>query len=59
MKKCYEIYYNDGALYGSMTFRDKTQEEIDECIEHVIKENNKNPNNLYHIARSNFKEVSQ
>lgn len=59
MKKHYEIYYNDGALYGSMTFRDKTQEEVEECIKHVIKENNKNPNNLYHITRSNFKEIGQ
>ena len=41
-----------------MTFRDKTQEEIEECIEHVIKENNKNPNNMYHIVRNNFKEIS-
>lgn len=59
MIRHYEIYYNDGASYGSMTFRDKTQDEIEACIEHVIKENNKNPNSSYHITRNNFKEMSQ
>lgn len=57
MKKTYNIYYNDGAYYGTVTFTNKSQEEIEDVIQKEIEDNNKNPNSLYHITRNNFKEV--
>ncbi len=57
MLKEYNIYYNDGAFYGIMTFKDKSQSEIENLIQGEINRNNKNPNTLYHITRDNFKEV--
>lgn len=57
MLKEYKIYYNDGAYYGTMTFKGKTQDEIEDLIQKEIDSNNKNINLLYHIARENFKEV--
>lgn len=57
MEKRYDIHYNDGAYYGTITFRDKSQEEIEDIIQKEIEDNNKNPNSLYHITRDNFKKV--
>ena len=57
MKKTYNIYYNDGAYYGTITFTNKTSEEIENCISEEIKENKKNINSLYHINRNNFKLI--
>ena len=57
MTKEYDIFYNDGAYYGTMTFKNKSQFEIEDLIQEEIRKNNKNPNSLYHIARDNFKEL--
>lgn len=57
MKRRYDIYYNDGAYYGAITFENKSQDEIEDLIQEEIDDNNKNPNSLYHITRDNFKEV--
>lgn len=57
MVKKYNIYYNDGAFYGSMVFKNKNQNEIDVAIQSEINSNNRNINPMYHISRSNFKEV--
>ena len=54
MKK-YNVYYNDGAYYGTMTFKNKPQIEIERLIQAEIDRNNKNLNNQYHITRANFK----
>lgn len=32
MKKQYDIFYNDGAFYGTMTFKNKLQNEIEKLI---------------------------
>mgnify|MGYP001434125692 FL=1 len=56
MKK-YNVYYNDGAYYGTMTFKNKPQIEIERLIQAEIDRNNKNLNNQYHITRANFKEL--
>ena len=58
MEKQYNIYYNDGAYYGNMTFNNKSQIEIENYIQNEIKDNNKNINPLYHIGRENFIEVN-
>ena len=57
MKKEYNIFYNDGAYYGIMTFKDISQNEIETLIQSEIDNNNKNINPLYHITRTNFKEL--
>ena len=57
MDKTYDIYYNDGAYYGTMTLKNKTDAEIETLIQSEIDDNNKNINPLYHISRKNFKEV--
>lgn len=57
MLKKYNIYYNDGAFYGTVTFKNKTQSEIESLIQDEINDNNKNPNKMYHITRNNFKEI--
>ena len=57
MNKEYNIFYNDGAYYGTMTFReDVPQDRIETLIQKEINDNNKNINPLYHITRDNFKE---
>lgn len=59
MNKQYNILYNDGAFYGTMTFKEgTTQDRIEILIQEEIENNNKNINPLYHITRNNFKEVS-
>lgn len=58
MKKRYDIYYNDGAYYGTITFDNKSQDEIEAVIQAEINDNNKNTNPMYHISRRNFKEVN-
>lgn len=55
MIKIYEIFYNDGAEYGTMKFKNKTQTYIEDAIRHEIESNNKNVNHDYHITRDNFK----
>ena len=55
MIKTYEIFYNDGAEYGVMKFRNKTQAYIEDAIKHEIENNNRNLNPNYHITRDNFK----
>ncbi|HBJ1650379.1 TPA: hypothetical protein LA460_000283 [Clostridium botulinum] len=57
MKRKFDIFYNDGAYYGTFTFTDKSQEEIEELIQEEIDDNNITSNTLYHITRDNFKEV--
>jgi ribosomal protein S3AE len=57
MNKAYNIYYNDGAYYGTMTFNNLSEDVIESEIQAEIKDNNKNINPLYHITRDNFKEV--
>ena len=57
MIKRYDIFYNDGASYGSIAFKDTPQAEIEASIKEEINNNNKNPNPLYHITRCNFKET--
>lgn len=57
MNKKYEIFYNDGAYYGTMVFNNMSQTEIEDRIQLEIDNNNKNINPLYHITRDNFKEV--
>lgn len=57
MIKKYEIFYNDGAFYGKMTFKNKSQIEIENIIQKEIDSNNKNINPIHHITRNNFKEV--
>ena len=57
MNKEYNIFYNDGAYYGTMTFKEGiTQDRIETLIQEEIDDNNKNINPLYHITRDNFKE---
>ena len=56
MIKKYDIFYNDGAYYGTMAFKNKSQIETERLIQAEIDSNNKNPNPLYHITRENFKE---
>lgn len=53
----YTVSYNDGAYYGTITFINKTKEDIEEYIRLEIKENNKNTNKAYHISRENFKKT--
>jgi L-fucose mutarotase/ribose pyranase (RbsD/FucU family) len=53
----YNIYYNDGAYYGTMTFKDTSINKIESEITKEIKDNNKNINPMYHITRNNFIEV--
>lgn len=50
----YNIYYNDGAYYGTITFKNSSREEIEKVIMQEIESNNKNPNPMYHITRNNF-----
>lgn len=58
MKK-YEIYYNDGVLYGTVRFEDfVTEEEREQYFLQEIAENNKNINTDYHISRANIVEVA-
>lgn len=57
MKKEYNIFYNDGAYYGTITFKEIPQNEIETLIQAEIDNNNKNINTLYHITRNNFKEL--
>lgn len=57
MNKIYNIFYNDGAYYGTMMFGGIPQNEIETLIQAEIDSNNKNANPLYHITRDNFKEV--
>jgi len=52
----FHIFYNDGAYYGTMVFKDSTQEEIENAIMEEIASNNKNVNPMYHITRQNFQE---
>jgi hypothetical protein len=52
--KQYDIYYNDGAYYGTMTFENSSKDEIEKAIAEEIEDNNKNPNSMYHITRKNF-----
>ena len=54
--KRYDIFYNDSASYGSITFKDASQAEIEASIKEEINNNNKNTNPEYHISRSSFKE---
>ena len=56
MIKRYDIFYNDGASYGSIAFKDTPQTEIEVSIKEEIDNNNKNTNPEYHISRFNFKE---
>lgn len=56
MKK-YEVFYNDGIHYGTMTFEGMSQAAIETDIQEEISRNNKNPNPLYHITRENFEEI--
>ncbi|MFW6016256.1 MAG: hypothetical protein ACOCRK_07430 [bacterium] len=53
----YDIYYNDGVYYGSMTFNSKDKKEIEEAINNEIERNNNNPNPMYHIKINNFELV--
>ena len=57
MEKKYNIFYDDGAYYGQMIFRDSSQTEIENSIQEEIVRNNKSPNPLWHIKRKNFKEI--
>lgn len=57
MRKVYEVYYNDGVYYGTLSFIGCSQNEIEESIQCEIDSNNKNSNKDYHISRNNFKEV--
>ena len=57
MRKKYNVFYNDGVYYGTMTFRDVSQVEIELAIQAEINNNNKSPNPLYHISRDNFEEI--
>lgn len=53
----FEIYFNDNAFYGEVSFEDDTpQEEIEAVFQKEIERNNKTPNPNYRISRSNFKE---
>lgn len=53
----YSIYYNDGVFYGTMEFKNKSNEEIEKCIQKEIEDNNRNINPDYHISRKNFKLI--
>ena len=57
MRKRYEIYYNDGAFYGEVTFTNKTRKFIKDFFIKEIKNNNKNTNKLYHIGFKNIKKM--
>lgn len=57
MGKRYNVFYNDGTYYGTMTFGDVSQSEIETLLQAEIDSNNKNINPLYHITRDNFKEM--
>ena len=50
----YNVYYNDGVYYGTITFENSTKDEIESAIMQEIEENNKNINPMYHITRKNF-----
>lgn len=53
--KTFEIRYNDGVYYGTIT----TPENISEAaIQSEINDNNQTPNKDYHISRANFREVT-
>ena len=54
--KRYNIYYNDGAYYGTITFKNATENEIENAIMQEIEKNNKNINPMWHITRENFIE---
>lgn len=59
MKK-FNIYYNDGAYYGTLTFNENiSKNEIEKIIMQEIENNNKNINPMYHITRNNFQEVKK
>ena len=56
-KKRYKIFYNDGALYGEISFINKTNKFIQKFFSREIKDNNKNINKNYHIDYKNIKRV--
>ena len=53
----FDIHYNDGAYYGTITFENSSQEEIEKVIQQEITDNDKNINPMYHITKRNFQEV--
>jgi hypothetical protein len=55
MIKTFKIYYNDGAYYGKIEFTNKSRQFIKKALTDEIKDNNKNPNKLYHIGFKNIK----
>lgn len=62
MTKTFDIHYNDGAYYGTVTFKDMSQEAIETEIQREISKNNAHMNKyadhtLYHISMENFKAV--
>ena len=56
MKRMYEIFYNDGAYYGTMTIEGNRRKAL-KLIKNEILENNKNLNRNYHISKRNFKRI--
>lgn len=57
MIKTFNIFYNDGAYYGTIQFTNKSRKFIKKELSAEIKDNNKNPNKLYHIGFKNIKRV--
>lgn len=53
--KTFEIRYNDGVYYGTITAPENICES---AIQSEINNNNQTPNKDYHISRANFKEIT-
>jgi len=63
MTRTFDIHYNDGAYYGTVTFNDLSQKDIETEIQREISKNNAHmdkyaDHSMYHISKKNFKEVT-
>ena len=56
MKRIYNIFYNDGVYYGTMTINGNRRKAL-KSIKNEIIDNNKNINKNYHISKKNFKRI--
>ena len=56
MKRIYDIFYNDGVYYGTMTINGNRRKAL-KSIKNEIIDNNKNINKNYHISKRNFKRI--
>lgn len=57
VERFFEIHYNDGVFYGTVTFTGKTDSFIERWIRMEIESSSENCNADYHLTRANFQEV--